>query len=147
MARNQDGNASSAASSVGRSSSAITSVGHWCSHRRVDLRVCTRRRLKLYGWPERLVDHSSGRDHRGPTVCPDGDYAAGGPSTIEFRSGPRPNLRDDDRWCRGLTTRSLNAGSSFQTTTAGNLRPHYPPGGDACRLCDDHHFLNHPAPI
>src|SRR5699024_10101252 len=143
MARNQDGNASSAASSVGRSSSAITSVGHWCSHRRVDLRVCTRRRLNLYGWAKRLVDHSSGRDHRGPTVCPDGDHAAGGPSTIEFRSGHRPDLCDDDRWCWSLTTRSLNVSGCFQTTTTGNFRHHYPPGGNAGRLCNDNHVLNH----
>src|SRR5699024_2525933 len=119
------------------------SVGHWCSHWGVYLRFCARRGLELYGWAKRLVADSSGRDHRGPTVCPDGDHAAGGPSAIEFRSGHRPDLCDDDRWCWSLPTRSLNVSGCFQTTTTGNFRHHYPAGGNAGRLCNDNHVLNH----
>src|SRR5699024_2902288 len=59
------------------------------------------------------------------------------------RSGHRPDICDDDRWCWSLPTRSLNVSGCFQTTTTGNFRHHYHAGGNAGRLCNTNHVLIH----
>ena len=117
VAWNQTRNPGSDPSGMGRSSPHAPSDDHRRGHRCIHLRGRARRPPGIYGRWKRLVADSTGCGDRYPAVCPTGDDAAGRPGFIGCRGGHRPDLRDDDRWGRGLATGNLDVGGSVQTET------------------------------